>query len=258
MANIDTENQTEKNENGFGQKIASVLMIVMIVIVWLLILCLLIKLDVGKFGSQVLYPYLKDVPVLNLILPEMSDEEIAKENNLEYKDIISANKRIKELEETVDKLTIENDDFAERQLNYQQIIEKLKMFEEQQLEFEKRVKEFDREVVYNDRAPSTDEYVKFYEGMYPQNAKEIYEELASSKVYSDYIKQRASYFQKMEAKDAAKILEEMLTGDLESVCLILFCMKPQEVSDRLSAMDPLNAARITKRMLAMDSGLVTK
>ena len=34
------------------------------------ILCLLIKLDVGGFGSGVLAPAFKDVPVINKILPE--------------------------------------------------------------------------------------------------------------------------------------------------------------------------------------------
>ena len=40
-----------------------------IVIIWIAILCLLVKLDVGGFGSNVLAPVLKDVPVLNKILP---------------------------------------------------------------------------------------------------------------------------------------------------------------------------------------------
>ena len=43
-----------------------------IVIIWVAILCVLIKLDVGGFGSNILAPVIKDVPVLNKILPEES------------------------------------------------------------------------------------------------------------------------------------------------------------------------------------------
>ena len=52
-----------------GSGIPIFLTTVAIVCVWLLILCLLIKLDVGGFGSNVLSPVLKDVPVVNRILP---------------------------------------------------------------------------------------------------------------------------------------------------------------------------------------------
>ena len=46
-----------------------------IILVWLGIIGLLIKLDVGGFGSQVLAPVLSDVPVLNKILPESEETE---------------------------------------------------------------------------------------------------------------------------------------------------------------------------------------
>ena len=55
------------------------LVTVVIVVIWIAILCLLVKLDVGGFGSGVLAPVLKDVPVVNMILPEeavnSTDEE---------------------------------------------------------------------------------------------------------------------------------------------------------------------------------------
>ena len=52
-----------------GSNIPIFLTTVAIVGIWLLILCVLIKLDVGGFGSSVLTPILKDVPVVNKILP---------------------------------------------------------------------------------------------------------------------------------------------------------------------------------------------
>ena len=44
----------------------------LIVILWLAIVCVVIKMDVGGFGSSVLTPILKDVPVINMILPSKS------------------------------------------------------------------------------------------------------------------------------------------------------------------------------------------
>ena len=57
---------TEDEESG---GFSVVLVTILIVIIWLAILALLIKLDVGGFGSEVLTPVLKDVPVVNKILP---------------------------------------------------------------------------------------------------------------------------------------------------------------------------------------------
>ena len=48
----------------------------LIVLIWIVIFALLIKLDVGGFGSTVMYPVLKDVPLLNKILPAGVGHEI--------------------------------------------------------------------------------------------------------------------------------------------------------------------------------------
>ena len=51
----------EKKSN----KLVIILVTILIVLIWLAIFVLLVKLDVGGFGSKVLYPVLKDVPVIN-------------------------------------------------------------------------------------------------------------------------------------------------------------------------------------------------
>ena len=63
------ENKVSTDEST-GSKIVTVLIVLVIVVIWLAIFGVLIKLDVGNFGSEVLYPVLKDVPVVNMILPE--------------------------------------------------------------------------------------------------------------------------------------------------------------------------------------------
>ena len=58
-----------EDDDDEGGGFFAVLIVIFIVIIWLAILALLVKLDVGGFGSSVLYPVFKDVPVINKILP---------------------------------------------------------------------------------------------------------------------------------------------------------------------------------------------
>lgn len=74
------------------------LIALIIIIIWLVVFAFLIKLDVGGIGSNVLYPVLKDVPLVNKILPSVSEEQQAEEGNYKYTTLKSANARIEELE----------------------------------------------------------------------------------------------------------------------------------------------------------------
>ena len=74
--------ELDSEEKG-GNRIVTVLIAVLIVLIWLAIFALLVKFDVGGFGSGVLRPILKDVPVINKILPDVSDELLAEENGTE-------------------------------------------------------------------------------------------------------------------------------------------------------------------------------
>ena len=71
------EKKKERPEGSGNNKGIGILLGIMIVITWLSVMCLLIKCDVGGFGSKVLRPVLKDIPVINKILPDASDEETA-------------------------------------------------------------------------------------------------------------------------------------------------------------------------------------
>ena len=65
--------QEEELMDGEGSGNGSVFLVTfIIVLIWIAILCLVIKLDFGGFGSNVLAPILKDVPVINMILPKDS------------------------------------------------------------------------------------------------------------------------------------------------------------------------------------------
>ena len=93
------ENKKAKDgsESG-GSKLVTALIALVIILIWLAVFAFLIKLDIGGIGSNILYPVLKDVPVVNKILPTASEEMQAEEGNYEYTTLKSANARIKELE----------------------------------------------------------------------------------------------------------------------------------------------------------------
>ena len=132
----------------------------------------------------------------------------------------------------------------------QKEIDSLRHYEEEQEAFAKLREEFDREVVYNDKAPSTEEYLKWYEAMYPNNAAKIYEELMAKKIRETSIQEQADYLAGIDAGDAADILSEM-PSDIDLICKLLSCMKKKQVSDILAEMEPLFAARIVNRRVEL-------
>lgn len=85
------------DESGKSGKLVSILVAMLIIVIWLVIFALLIKMNVGGIGSS-LRPYLKNVPVVNKILPAATDEEIQEETGGKYKSLSEAVDRIKELE----------------------------------------------------------------------------------------------------------------------------------------------------------------
>ncbi len=248
MAKKDRVNRGTDEKKGGGALTA--LVVALIIVIWIAIFALLINLDVGGIGTA-LRPVLKDVPLVNKILPPVSDEELAWENDLAYKDIIEANQRIKELEILVDKLTIEGEDKDDEIAALTAQVNRLKEVEKKMAEFEDRVYEFDKQIVFGENAPSIEEYIEWYETISPENAERIYEMAIQKEAYNATIREKAEYYEKMKASAAAEVFENM-TADLEYVCKMLYCMKAASVSDILASMDPLYAAKVTRKMKEMD------
>ncbi len=165
----------EENRKG-GGKLLSILIVVLLLVIWLVTFGFLIKMDVGNLGTS-LRPMLKGVPVLKYLLPSVSDEQLAWEENYPYRDMEEAVKRIKELERREDELTSENSRQARQISSLEAENERLRTFEEEQEEFARLKREFDRNVVFNPKAPEIDYYAKFYEAIYPVTAEEIYRQV---------------------------------------------------------------------------------
>ncbi len=252
----DLEN---KNKDSFGTKLATLIIIMIITLIWFAIVALLIRTDVGGLGTR-LRPYLEEVPVVRLVLPPLTDEEIAYRERYPYKNMKEAIERINYLEELVDKYSEENDDYAERIAELQEENALLKHYEAEFEAYLENKEAFDRQIVYGDNVPNPETFIKWYESMYPENAAKIFEELTARKEQSEAVKEIANVVEKMDTKQAAHLLEQY-TSDLDFICRILECLyikKPKQVSELLDQMtkdDELFASRVANHWEKWKQGL---
>ncbi|MBQ7065647.1 MAG: hypothetical protein IJN92_02395 [Lachnospiraceae bacterium] len=231
-----------------GSTISVVLVTAVIIIVWLGILCLLVKLDVGGFGSNVLTPILKDVPVINKILPVSGETETEDEGEYDgYTSLKEAVERIRVLEMELTKAQEGTSADAEEVAALRAEIERLKTFESSQVEFQRIKTEFYEEVVYSEKGPGADEYRKFYEEMDPTTAEYLYKEVVKQQEVDSQVQDYARAYSEMKPKEAAAIFEEM-TDNLELAAKILATMDAESRGKILGVMDEKIAAKLTKIM----------
>lgn len=218
-----------------------------IVTVWIAILCVLVKLDVGGVGSNVLKPLLKNVPVVNKILPNERRTQEEDDEYSAYADVEDAVAQIRQLEQELQSAQEQNLSYANEISELKEENSRLQNFENDQLEFERLKDEFYEEVVYAEKGPGVEEYQKYYEAMDPATAEQLYQqtiqETAVNKELSDYV----ATYSSMKAKEAAAVFDTM-TSDLDLVAKILGAMSADDRAKILEQMNEENAARLTKMM----------
>lgn len=237
-----------------GSNIPIFLTTVAIVGIWLLILCVLIKLDVGGFGSGVLTPLLKDVPVVNKILPsetslgqEGEEAEEAEDEYAGYTNLKEAVEQIKLLELQLEQADLKTSTLEDENTKLKEEVTRLKTFEASQVEFERIKTEFYEEVIYADKGPGVEEYQKYYESIDPATAEFLYKQVVAQLEESEEIQDYAQAYSEMKPKQAAAIFEEM-TNNLDLAARILKEMTPEDRGDILGVMDAEIAAKLTKIM----------
>ena len=224
------------------------LVTLVIVIIWVAILCLLIKLDVGGFGSGVLAPILKDVPVVNKILPEDHTMTVDDEESYGgYTSLREAVDYIKELELQLEEAQSASSVDSEAMAELRAENERLQTFEDAQVEFERIKTEFYEEVVYAEKGPGAEEYQKYYQTIDPTTAEYLYKQVIQQVQADQEIKDYAQAYSEMKPKQAAAIFEEM-TDDLDLAAKILNQMSAEDRGNVLGAMDAEIAARLTRIM----------
>lgn len=234
----------EESESTGGNKLLNILIVLIVIIIWLAIFALLIKMNVGGIGSM-LRPYLKNIPGINMILPDATDEEVSEESGGKYKSLSEAIDRINELEAQLEQY--QNSDSADSSTiaELQAEVARLKTFEENAQYYQDLKDRFDKEVVYADNAPDIENYKKWYESIDSDNAAKLYQQVVQDLQESQKVKDWAEAYAKMDADKAAAILEEM-TGDTNLVSKILNCMTSKQRAAVLAEMDPVYAAKLTK------------
>jgi len=242
--------EEELDEDSSGPVILTTLVII---VVWVGIICALIKLDIGGFGSQVLSPVLKNVPIVNKILPDETtgNVEVSTEEEVVdlagYTSLEEAVEDIHELEEELVDYQEELNAKNERILALEEEIKRLETFEDMQVEFERIKTEFYNEVVYAENGPGEEAYQKYYEAMDPATAEVLYKQVVSQIEENEEIERYAQAYAEMKPKQAAGIFEAM-TNDLDLAARILGEMEPDARGEILGVMNPEVAAKITKIM----------
>lgn len=243
--------------------LATLVITFLIILIWLAIMVLLVKLDVGGFGSDVLAPILKDVPYVNWILPEGSYEKTS--GSADTQDITvtevsgdgttsgsletmeDALAYIKRLEQALQSEMEQNSALSTENEKLKAEVTRLSPFELQQKEFYEEREKFYNEVVYGENAPDVANYRQYYEEIDPDTAAEIYKSVVQGDVDDAAIKAFATTYSGMKAKSAAKIFDEMVTeNQIELVAKILAQMSVENRGDILAAMENPNAAKLTQ------------
>lgn len=240
--------EAELDDDNAGSGFSMFMVTVFIILIWLAILCILVKLDVGGIGSNVLRPILKDVPVINKILPsDPTTETEDLEAYYGYTSLADAVEQIQALEMELSNAQTSNATNLEEIEQLKQEVERLKTFEEKQVEFQRIKNEFYEEVIYAENGPGAEEYKKYYEGMDPATAEYLYQQVIINEQTDSQIAEYASGYASMDAASAAKIFDTM-TNNLDLVAKILWGMSAKDRGEILAEMNPDVAAQVTKIM----------
>ena len=238
--------EEEEEEKGSG-KIVLFLVTLLIIAIWLGIIALLIKTDVGGFGSSVLYPVLKDVPYVNKILPKPESGVTAENTQSQYGSLDEAVDRIKELEMPLDAANSKNKKDQKKIKDLKAKVNDLSKYKEDEAAFEKEKEKYYEEVVFSDQAPDIEQYKAYYESIEPENAEVLYKQVVEQITYDDQVKDYAKTYSQMKPKEAAAIFNTM-TDNLGLVADILMSMGAQQRGDILGKMDAGTAAKLTEIM----------
>ena len=236
----------DREGNGFVTFLATVF----IVVLWLAVVIVVIKLDVGGFGSSVMAPILKDVPVINKILPGSSASITNDPDSYGgYSSLEEAVNQIYALELQLEAAQNSNTEKDEKIANLSAEVNRLAEFEKMQVEFQRIRTEFYEEVIYAENGPGAEEYRKYYEEMDPATAEYLYKQVVAKLEVDAEIKAYAQAYSEMKPKQAAGIFESMADKEgLELSAKILGAMNSEDRGKILGVMDSEVAAKLTKIM----------
>jgi len=237
----------DEDKPSFGSRVVMFFVALLILVIWLAIFALVVKADVGGLGSTVLFPVLKDVPVVNQILPGIENYIPVEDDGYQFDSVEEAVARIKELEIEVEALKSTGDENTNQIAELEAQAAELAEYKAKEAEFEQEKEKFYKEVVFSDNAPDIKEYRQYYESIDPVNAEALYKQVVKQQEADEELADYILTYSAMKPKNAAAIFNTM-TDNLKLVCKILEGMEPDNRKDILAAMDTKLAATLTEMM----------
>ena len=229
----------EDEDEGIGLIIVAVFFILA---VWLAIFAVIIRMDIGGIGSSFAYPLLKNVPVINKILPKT---DIPAEKAYTYETMDEAISRIQELERQLAEKESAGAQSDSKISDLEAQVAALLPYKDNVDSFNEERQKFYQEVVFSDKAPDIKEYKSYYESIDPANAELLYKQVVQQLESKEAINDYAQTYSSMEPAQAAAIFDEM-KDNYTLVAGILRAMSAEDRGKILAAMDKENAANLTR------------
>jgi flagellar motility protein MotE (MotC chaperone) len=223
--------------------LGSFLLILLIILVWLLLMAIMIKFNILGLGDT-LTPALKDIPYIKNLLP--GAQIVQMNNSGEDSSQVAADNSdyVASLEQELSRQLALNASYAATIDKLNAEVARLEPFEEEQAEFDKQRQQFYQDIVYNDNAPDASAYASYYAMIAPEEAAEIYEQIASDEISDEEVKVYAATFTAMKPKEAAAIFNNM--SNITLVARILQQMGSDDRAKIMGKLDTEVAEKVTE------------
>lgn len=223
--------------------LGSFLLILLIILVWLLLMAIMIKFNILGLGDT-LTPALKDIPYIKNLLPGAQTEQMNNSGEDSSQVVADNSDYVASLEQELSRQLALNASYAATIDKLNAEVARLEPFEEEQAEFDQQRQQFYQDIVYNDNAPDASAYASYYAMIAPEEAAEIYEQIASDEISDEEVKVYAATFTAMKPKEAAAIFNNM--SNITLVARILQQMGSDDRAKIMGKLDTEVAEKVTE------------
>lgn len=228
-----------KKKGGVVKVIVGIIVVILIVVI---VFGAVVKFDVAGLGTNVFAPILKNIPIVNMILPEIEAVEEGEEVEYNFETVEEAVEILKLTEKMLKEKDEEAEKVSEELTQLTAEVERLKIFESNQVQFGLDKVAFDEQIVESSEAII---YNEWFEKMNPENAAEIYAETIKEVAYGKELEGMINIYQDMKPAQAASVLEGMSVTRLDQVATIIKGVSASQAGKILGLMEPDVAAKIT-------------
>lgn len=209
------------------------------------------------------YSTVKNIPLLNLALPEapdplnpkyMTQREI-RDKYLEYKaENEELKKQIDEAKRKAEELQTYKDDYDTLTNEARTALQAIKTTGEAITEKERQLAEEKAKLDMAAAKGDKEAYREYFESIDPENAAAIYESVVKAQQTDENVKKFAQIYAEMDPASAAVIFEQMGTSKLDMITETLKAMNKSNSSEIIQSMTPDFAAKVTERLNALYKG----